>query len=233
MRDDSRRIAWRGGCRSLADVHAPACFLTVLLSGCIFAIPPSRTEVGWAGGDHNRSRTRIATGAHLASAAPSESTRLEVGVGVMYESGDDMHGATKGPYVDVGVAVLRNEFARLLVGLRGERRWQAHEMHYGTKLRVDLELFSHGEGPFSEASSCGFVAGSYYGMTGLGLYAEAGGAWVPGDPTWVATTGVTLRLPSAAGIAIGGGCRNGSDRGGSSGSSAAKKVFPSLVERRE
>ena len=213
-------------------MRATGWILTLLIAsstGCLFGAPPSRSEIGWAWGDRNQSRVRLATGAHLASAAPSESTRLELGVGVMYEQGDDnaMTSSIKGPYVDVGLAVLRNQFGRVLVGVRGERRWQAHEMHYGTKLRVDLEMFSHGSGPFSEAGSCGFVTGSYYGMTGFGLYAEAGAAWLPGDPTWLATTGVTIRLPSFAGIAIGGGCGRSSDGGsGSSGSSSGSKLLP-------
>ncbi|HTL37679.1 MAG TPA: hypothetical protein VL326_31325 [Kofleriaceae bacterium] len=197
--------------------------IAAALPGCLFAAPPTRTEVGWALGGGEPSRTRVATGAHLASIAPAESTRIDLGVGVLYESGDNtqMAPSTKGPYADVGVAVVRNRFARVFVGLRGERRWQAHEMHYGTKLRVDAEFFSHSSGPFSGAGECGVVSGAYAGNTGLGAYVEAGAAWLPGDPTWIATTGVTVRLPGFAGIAIGGGCGHGRDSGGSSGSSGS------------
>ena len=210
------------------DVRITGWILTMMtsaaLTGCFFALPPSRTEVGWATGDGGPSRTRIATGAHLASATPAD-VPVEVGVGLLYESGDQMSPSTKGPYVDLGLAVLRNEHARLLVGLRGERRWQAHEMHYGTKLRVDLEMFSHGGGPFSDTGSCGFVSGASAGNTGLGIYAEAGAGWIPGDPTWLATMGITVRLPAVAGIAIGGGCGGHRD-GGGSGSSSLSNPFP-------
>jgi hypothetical protein len=213
-------------CTPVGDVRATGSILTlfiVLSTGCLFALPPSRTELGYAAGDGVQPRMRVATGMHLASVVPAPSTRLELGVGMMYEVGNagNMTSSTKGPYADVGVAVLRNDYARVLVGLRGERRWRAHEMHYGTKLRVDLEMFAHGHGDFAEAGSCGFITGSHFGMTGLGVYAEAGAAWLPGDPEWLATAGVTLRLPTVAGIAIGGGCKNGGDSGGS-GSSGSR-----------
>lgn len=197
--------------------------IATISTGCVFGIPPSRTEVGWAGGDQQPGRTRFATGASLTSIAPAEATRLELGVGLLYESGDEgrMAPATRGPYADVGVAVFRNSYSRLIVGLRGERRWQDHDMHYATKLRVDLEAFSRGSGPFSGAGQCGVVSGAWSGMRGIGVYAEAGAAWMPGDPTWLATAGVTVRLPAAGGVMIGvPGCSShDSGGGGSSGSS--------------
>jgi len=190
-----------------------------LATGCVFGLPPSRTEVGRTWSEAGP-RTRVAFGAHLGSAIPLARTRLELGAGLLYDSAteDAMTPAPSrhGGYVDVGVVPLRSSFARMIVGARGEEYWSGDAGNgYAVKLRVDLELVGHEAGDFSEADGCSAIAGTGYGNVGLGAYAEAGRAFGDDPSGWSATVGMTVRLPAFVGVAIGGGCHHGGDRGSS------------------
>jgi hypothetical protein len=203
--------------------------LLFALSGCLLTLPPSRTEVGHVS-TPGGGRTRAAFGMHLASAVPATKTRVEVGTGVLYESSAWRDGkdapSERGAYADAGVAVLRGDYARILVGARGERHWRG-DTKAVAKLRVDLELFGHTKGEGSSADSSGLLAGTWYGMRGIGVFGEVGRAFGdPGHPEadgWVASVGLTVRAPAVFGILIpapkggGGGHSRGSGSGGSSG----------------
>lgn len=206
----------------------PACLL--VMSGCAIALPSTRTEVGrTARPDHNG--TQVAVGADLASALPTTVSRIEVGAGLIYrtrnESGQGDLNWQKGGYLDLGYAVLNSKNARVIVGARGER-YGAEGALKVLKLRVDAEVLAHTSGGGAEAGGCSAVIGGSYGNVGLGVFAEAGRAFTLGDEMadagasgWVASAGITIRMPAVAGIAIGGrGCSRG-DSGGSSGSSGS------------
>lgn len=201
----------------------------VVSSGCILALPPTRTELGAAWSGRSATRTRFATGAHLASAKTN--VPVDVGVGLLYESEakDDgrMNGvdSTTGQYLDVSYAVVNKPFARVFAGVRGERLRRSGEELLATKARIDAELFATSSGEFAEQDSCSAAVGGWSGRTGLGVYAEAGRTWAPtgtpqNDSAWTATVGLTARMPAFGAIVIG-FCKNGrggGDRGGSSGS---------------
>lgn len=206
--------------------------LTVALTGCVFGLPPSRTELGAAWSGRSPTRTRFATGAHLASAQTE--VPVEIGVGLLYESEAKEQGmttvdSTTGQYVDVGYTLVQKRFARVIAGVRGERLKRSGEELFATKARIDAELFHRGAGEFSESNGCSAAFGGWSGVQGIGVYAEAGRAWAPAgtpqnDPAWIATVGLTVRMPAFGMIAIGscGGGGGGSRReGGSSGSSGS------------
>jgi hypothetical protein len=74
------------------------------------------------------------------------------------------------------------------------------------KLRIDTELFKSGVSDFDSDDKCGNSSGRHYGTTAIGVFVEAGRTWAPemsGGNAWVATAGLTIRLPSAVGVWIG------------------------------
>jgi hypothetical protein len=177
------------------------------LTGCPFGLPPLRTELGeaWSG----RGGTfRAAAGADLITVG-ADTPRVAVGAGgfVEIESKDDealdtpVH-PTKGGYGEVGYEAFRTETARLMVGVRGERRSRDGQVGYGAKLRLDLETFDFGSGAFDFAEGCTTGAGAYYGLAGIGLYAESGPVWSPDQTAWATTVGISLRTPAILGIVI-------------------------------
>lgn len=212
-----------------------ACYL--VMSGCAIALPSTRTEVGrTARPDSNG--TQVAVGADLASALPTTVSRFEVGAGLIYrtrnESGVGDLNWQRGGYLDLGYAVLNSKNARVIVGARGER--YGHEGALKVlKLRVDAEVLASVSGGGAEASGCSAVIGGSYGNVGFGVFAEAGRSFVIGDEMadarasgWVASAGLTMRLPAIAGIAIGGKSCSRGDSGGSSGSSGSSGSTPHI-----
>lgn len=202
---------------------------TLALSGCAFALPSTRTEVGGtARPDHNG--TQVAVGADLGSALPAKVSRFEVGAGLIYrtrEEAGDMNWQ-KGGYLDLGYAVLNSQYARVLVGARGERYGRNGELKVA-KLRIDAEVLGHVSGGGADAGGDGLGVGGAYGNVGLGVFAEAGRSFSVGDDMvdpraigWVASAGVTIRLPAMGGILIPLGKGSGGHRSyGSSGSSGS------------
>ena len=185
-----------------------------LLGGCVipFAIPPTRAEVGassqvgQAGPNHG---FHVGGGAHLASGNQRKDLPLDVGIGGFLDVAD--HGAnTGGVYVDTALFVERHHDTRTSLGMRGELRIQNdamtgdHRYGAGAKLRIDHEIYGAVSDDFSEDDRCGVAVGSHHGNVGVGVYVEAGPVWQPDDGrAWLATAGLTLRMPSVMGVWVG------------------------------
>ena len=176
----------------------------MLVSGCIvpFATPPMRGEVGAASQSSAPTTVHVAVGTHVASATMSGGQRFDLGLGYLFEPAGDA--TTQGAYFDVAWFTERLERTRTSLGMRNELRWTAMGQGFASKLRIDTELFSAGSAKFEGDDSCGTMAGNRYGTAAIGLYAEAGRAWMPeGGSGWIATAGITARLPSTVGVWIG------------------------------
>jgi hypothetical protein len=190
--------------------------LVVGISGCVipFAIPPMKGEIGGAtrvgrGGEGDRSASALhaAVGTHLASGTTSTRQRFDVGAGYLYEGTRET--ATHGAYLDAAVFIDRTRSTRTSVGVRGEARWLDEGHAAAAKLRIDTELYAGGQSDFSGSDKCGSIGGSWIGTTAIGVFVEGGRVWAPdraamsGGDAWVATAGVSLRLPTALGVWIG------------------------------
>jgi hypothetical protein len=192
----------------------------LLATGCIipFATPPIKGEIGGAtrvgratrlDGDEMRTASSSAlhasVGAHVASATLSNKQRFDVGTGWTMERTKDA--MSNGVYLDTSWFIDRGGHARTSIGARGEFRWlDDGAKGAAAKLRIDTELFKAGTSDFESDTKCGSTAGQHIGTTAIGVFVEAGRAWAPemsGGDAWVATAGVTVRLPSAVGVWIG------------------------------
>jgi hypothetical protein len=143
-----------------------------------------------------------AVGVSAASGATHTDLPFDVGAGAIVESSGD--GATvAGGYAEGALFVLREGSKRVSVGVRAEVRDTALGMAVATKARLEAEVVSPGAGSFEGQDRCGVVAGVYQGSPGVGLYAEAGPAWTPEGAAFVASAGVSVRIPSALGVYIG------------------------------
>lgn len=177
----------------------------VLLAGCFpYAIPPLKGELGASTHSRRPTAVRVAGGAHLASATLRRDQPFDVGAGVFYESAEG-GSETKGGYADAAWFIDRGARTRTSLGLRGELRYDAMgRAGGGAKLRIDHEIFGPTTAGYSASDSCSAIFGSAYGSGAAGIYVEAGQAWLPGNETaFVATAGVTLRMPMTAGVLIG------------------------------
>ena len=198
----------------------------LLATGCIipFATPPIKGEIGGAtraswpaaepksatrlDGDEMKTASSSAlhasAGSHLASATLTNRQRFDVGAGwTMERTKDSM---SNGVYLDTAWFIDRGGYARTSIGARGEFRWIDGGHGAAAKLRIDTELFKAGQSDFESDTKCGSSSGQHIGTTAIGVFVEAGRAWAPemsGGNAWVATAGVTIRLPSSVGVWIG------------------------------
>jgi len=184
--------------------------VVALASGCImpFATPPLRGELGRSSrlgheGDRGGAALHGAVGAHLASATTRGDQAFDVGVGWLVEHTPDQ--TSHGAYLDGAVFVERGRRARTSAGVRGELRSLVEGTAVAAKLRLDTELYGGGHADFRSDDRCASAAGTFYGTTAIGLFVEAGREWSTGmtEAAWVASAGVSIRLPSTVGIAIG------------------------------
>lgn len=185
--------------------------LVLFASGCIipFAIPPLKGEVGGASrigheDERNSSSLHGAVGSHLASGTQNPDQRFDVGAGWTFEKTKDDFAS--GVYFDTSVFIDRSRGSRTSVGGRGEFRWVDGGNAVAAKLRIDTELTWTGQSDFKGDDKCGTTSGTHFGTTAVGLFVEAGRLWGPemsGGDAWVATAGLTVRLPSAVGVWIG------------------------------
>jgi len=178
------------------------------LTGCIipFAIPPTRGEIGGttlgggpAGGDR---ALHVGSGVHLASVEQRKDLPLDVGIGGfadLLDKGSNVGGV----YVDGALFTERGGSSRTSVGARGELRMQDSQYGGGAKLRVDHEWFGAVDDSFSSDTKCGVAVGSHHGNGGVGFYVEAGRVWQADGSAWLATAGLTLRVPGAMGVWFG------------------------------
>jgi hypothetical protein len=193
-----------------------ALVVLMLAGGCIipFATPPLKGEIGGAtrigraaridGEAQSSSALHAAVGTHLASGTMTGKQKFDVGAGWTFEKTADT--MSNGLYLDSALFIDRASSSRTSVGARGEVRWLDEGKAAAAKLRIDSELFGAGTSDFESDDSCGSSSGKYYGTTAIGVFVEAGHVWAPemsGGNAWVATAGVTVRLPSAVGVWVG------------------------------
>lgn len=179
----------------------------LLLVGCVvpFVTPPLRAEVGGAtqvSSDRRVDRLHTAVGTHLASGTAARTPRFDLGLGWVFEHGGGE--TTQGGYLDSSLFVAARGSTRTSVGQRTELLWTSGGVGLAAKLRFDHELFGGADQEFSSNSDCGIAAGRAHGTPAIGLYVEAGHAWLPESPNaFVATAGITLRAPATYGVWIG------------------------------
>lgn len=204
-------------------------FLAVAFAGCVFGLPPTRTEVGhgWnrEGGFH-----RVAVGTHLGSLLPSKNLTVELGGGIQYESDanpDDMVPSGLGGFLDAGVVALRKEHARMIVGTRVDK-FARGANRIAVKLRVDLEALAHFNSSTSDNEGCQRESTRTYGNLGFGLFMEGGPTWFTDDTRgWTAAVGVSVRLPAVGYVGIGcAGSSGGGRPAGASGSGGSSSPVP-------
>jgi hypothetical protein len=111
-----------------------------------------------------------------------------------------------GGYLEVAHTIERSGAHRSWLGARGELLLQAPDARRATVggyARAAWELFSPREGAGVFAEGCGGGAGVAHGTLGLGVYVESGAQWSEDQGTaFVATAGLSLRLPFVAGFAF-------------------------------
>jgi hypothetical protein len=144
----------------------------------------------------------VALGSHLASGTLRKDQAFDVGAGWVVDQADQL--TSRGAYLDGSVFVARGPWIRTSVGGRSELRWTPNGLGIATKLRADHEIFYTRDGDFMEGGRCGAIVGTAYGVTAIGVFAEAGHVWIRGsEDAWIATAGVSVRIPSMIGMAIG------------------------------
>jgi hypothetical protein len=192
-------------------------------------VPPSRTEIGStviADGANPTTGLRFATGAHLASGQTRRDAKLDVGVGYVYErvgapvaAEMDTGGyhvepeaaplCAHGGYVEVARALESSYTHRSWIAARGEMLSQGtvdggRRMVNGAYARLAWEVYSTGAAAGGGSDPKVVSAGFAYGAVALGLYVESGYRAVEGErAAFVATGGLSLRLPVFGGFAIG------------------------------
>jgi hypothetical protein len=127
--------------------------------------------------------------------------------GPTMDEGLDGVAEAHGGYFDVSHTFARGRSHRSWLGARGEVL--ARETPDGTRpaagvyARAAWELFTLGEGVGGSAEGCTVSGGYARGTAGLGLYVESGAQWTADQETaFVATAGLTVRLPLLAGFAV-------------------------------
>ncbi len=195
--------------------------LAASATGCIvpYATPPMRAEVGAAtpitardddAGDPMAAAAaaspalHVAAGVSLASAAKDRPPRFDLGVGYLMET-SGTNATSHGAYVDAAVFVVGHgrSGGRASVGMRVELRATPEGAVGAVKARFDVEVYVGGSGKFSGSDRCGSTASTYHGTSAIGLYAEGGPALAPNGTAFVASTGVSIRLPSVLGVYVG------------------------------
>ncbi len=188
-------------------------------------LPPSRTDVGTTmvkpTGDA-RSGLRFSTGAHFASASIDKAKDYDFGVGYSYErtegpggdittkrqDGDSDNGpvASHGAYLSVDRVLSRHKSGsqRTWLGMRGEYLKGNDGAHTLSALaRINWEVYSHVEAAGSKPTNCGESFGIAFGTAGIGFFAEAGSRRnFDSEASFVATLGISLRLPTLLGFAF-------------------------------
>jgi hypothetical protein len=169
-----------------------------------------------------RTGLRFSTGAHWASASSDKAEDYDFGAGYVYErtegpggditdkhqigESDDGPLVSHGAYVAVDRVLSRDKSKkqRTWLGMRGEYLHGDDGGHTLSALaRLNWEVYGHVEGAGSSSTNCGSAMGIAYGTAGLGFYGEAGARrTLEGDASFVATLGLSLRLPTLFGVAF-------------------------------
>ncbi|MDQ3366971.1 MAG: hypothetical protein M3680_16230 [Myxococcota bacterium] len=184
--------------------------IAILTTGCVvpFAIPPMRGELGSStrvghAGEAGSSSLHAAAGTHIASGTQRRDQPYDIGVGWTFEQ--TRLTTSHGIYADAAAFIDRTRRTRTSIGGRGELRTMTLGYAAAAKLRIDTEVYTPTKQSFSGSDHCGAIAGAYHGISAVGLFAEAGRVWStePDGDAWVATAGVSMRIPSALGIYLG------------------------------
>jgi hypothetical protein len=188
------------------------------------ALPPSRTDVGTMVAKPTgeiQTGFRVSTGAHWASATHDKLVDYDVGAGYVYErseasGGDITDKHTSGDAPDTsnvahgGYLSLERVLSRSL--RNKQRTWLGMRVEYldgkddskssiSALARINWEVFGHVEGAGASDTNCGGAFGIGYGTAAVGFYGEAGARRsLEGDASFVATLGLSIRLPFLAGV---------------------------------
>ncbi len=117
------------------------------------------------------------------------------------------HVDAHGGYLEVARTLARGSGHRTWLGVRGEvlvrEGPDGRRASTGVYARAAWEMFSPSAGAGGFSSSCGGGAGVTYGSSALGVFIEGGTQrTVDDEAAFVATAGLTLRLPFVAGFAF-------------------------------
>ncbi len=182
----------------------------LLPAACIipFAGPPARMDFGAAHAfrDDEQTGFHFDIGLHTASLGPEvipKSDLFDVGVGFTV---DVDHDGTRGKgfYGSGEWFVLRQRYFRIGAGLRGEYLFAGPSTGSGAYARVTGEFYGigSGNGQGNASGGCGVLL-AWRGVPAAGVYVESGGQHLPdGREAFVATAGLSFRLPAMAGIVI-------------------------------
>jgi hypothetical protein len=189
--------------------------LALSASACAvpYAVPPMQADLGAARAFRADEPTafHLAAGVHSASLGPAtipKSDVIDIGVGYVL---DVRHGVRdQGLYGEGAWFFVRREHVRLAAGVRGEALLAGPNVGSGLYARLSGELFTVGAGSGHDPGSlCGAGIFRWGGVPGTGVYLEAGGQHLPdGREAVVATAGLSIRLPAAAGVLLPVPCRN-------------------------
>jgi hypothetical protein len=189
------------------------CVVGFASNACIgFAVPPGQASVGGAA-TSTSSRTQPETsyamraGVHPLGLVDKYQTRLlDFGVGYAREQVASKHLA-QGPYLEVAAYPLQAPAGSWTAryGLRTtfdalvpEEGWNS--TGYGADLALAAEMTSFARGAFAASGSGGGVAGFAHGEGGIGAFAGVGHRRFRDDAYWLASAGISVRLPAAGGI---------------------------------
>jgi hypothetical protein len=173
--------------------------------GCLvpYAIPPIKAEGGATTTTGHAMAWHVGGGASLASGTINENQGIDVDVGGFADFGSDATTAG-GVYGGSSWFFDRHENVRTSIGFRGEAKWGGDGQVFAAKLRIDHEMYGRIHKNYSGDDRCGAIAGVAHGTGAIGVYAEAGPAWLPMDEhAFVATVGITARIPSTMGVWFG------------------------------
>jgi hypothetical protein len=190
-----------------------------MAGGCVpFALPPGQASIGSAStGVAQRSRSRdeeaphsIRLGVHPLGLWDSHQTRtLDLGAGYAFERVVRREGqlGTQGPYLELGAYPLRTATAlgTVRAGLRttGDLLMSdqgTERAGFGGSVALAVEVASFASGPFGVNGSDGAIAGLAHGEVGLGGFVGVSHRRFVDDAYWVASAGISLRLPAAVGV---------------------------------
>jgi len=178
------------------------CLPALLPSACFIPLvsPPSRMDFGAAHdfGADDLTAFHYAIGLHTGSLDPEafpKSDVFDLGAGFVIDA--DANGArSKGFYGGVDWFPVRRTSVRLGTGIRGEALTKGPNWGSGAFARLSGELFMSGHGT---GSGCSFML--WRGAVGTAIFVEAGGQHLAdGRDAFVATAGLSLRLPAMVGL---------------------------------
>jgi hypothetical protein len=178
-------------------------------------VPPGQASVGGAA-TARTSRVQPETsysmraGVHPLGLVDKYQTRmLDFGLGYVREQvarNDERHIA-QGPYIEVAAYPVQVSAGQWIAryGLRTtvdtlvpDQGWNS--TGYGGTVALAAELTDFAHGAFAASSGGDGVAGFAHGEGGIGAFAGVGHRRFRDDAYWLASAGISVRLPAAGGI---------------------------------